>query len=231
MPKNIDGFLFFGFFIFGVIFSLSGLEGVIWVQKHKNLDLFMEWATFFGDPKNILHIVIPVICCIIPVSEESTIFTMMIVIVQSTSDSLNAYLKWPLAGDRPYWLSELVIQFPMTCETGFGMPSGHVMVSTAVLTLFCLKFPKFHYLRIVAFFVVIGVCFSRVHTGAHLPSQSVWGAVCGLVTSWGLFSYLNLDIICQRWLKCESLLTQTCQAATAGAGLVAMGMFEFAFLR
>lgn len=68
----------------------------------------------------------------------------------------NAGLKWPLRADRPYWLefdhtpaqkssqprvsdpSAMLMQqqasleqFHITCETGYGMPSGHVTASAA----------------------------------------------------------------------------------------------------
>uniref|UniRef100_A0A0N7ZBX2 glucose-6-phosphatase n=1 Tax=Scylla olivacea TaxID=85551 RepID=A0A0N7ZBX2_SCYOL len=54
----------------------------------------------------------------------------------------NMILKWVLAGDRPFWwihettvykgLPPPMYQFPITCETGSGNPSGHAKLNAAM---------------------------------------------------------------------------------------------------
>ncbi|KAK7081641.1 Glucose-6-phosphatase, partial [Halocaridina rubra] len=55
----------------------------------------------------------------------------------------NLILKWIFKGDRPYWwIAEtdlysdenrpILRQFPNTCESGPGTPSGHLMMNTAI---------------------------------------------------------------------------------------------------
>ncbi|KTF96232.1 hypothetical protein cypCar_00003597, partial [Cyprinus carpio] len=63
--------------------------------------------------------------------------------VAVVGDWLNLVLKWLMFGERPYWwVKETVYygnltvpqisQFPMTCETGPGSPSGHAMGAAGV---------------------------------------------------------------------------------------------------
>lgn len=58
-------------------------------------------------------------------------------------DWLNLVLKWVLFGERPYWWVHetrfygagpvpALQQFPITCETGPGSPSGHAMAAAGV---------------------------------------------------------------------------------------------------
>jgi len=96
-----------------------------------------------------------------------------------TSDVANLLLKCTLAGDRPYWASPSVRQFPMTCEGGFGMPSGHLQAFTAV-SYFLLARLRASYavFGVHAFFVIVGA-YSRVYTGSHFPSQTLLGWAVG----------------------------------------------------
>lgn len=102
-----------------------------------------------------------------------------LILVMSSSDLLNFLLKWILAGDRPYWANPEVRQFPMTCEAGFGMPSGHVQ-SFATLVYFFLALlsaPAWVYLG-HSLLIAVGA-YTRVYTGAHFPSQTLAGWFVG----------------------------------------------------
>ncbi|XP_051968432.1 glucose-6-phosphatase a, catalytic subunit, tandem duplicate 1 [Xyrauchen texanus] len=129
--------------------------------------------------------------------------------VAVVGDWLNLVLKWVLFGERPYWWvhetnfygplkhPELQ-QFPITCETGPGSPSGHAMGSagiwyvmvTAVLSIAAeRKIPALHYrflqlmLWILLGLVELLVCMSRVFLAAHFPHQVVSGVISGIVVA------------------------------------------------
>ena len=99
------------------------------------ISTFMVLGSWFGDPGFCLHFILPYLWGVsgrgAPVVPLAVLFAFL------TADTTNAWLKWPLEGGRPYWMDARVRQFPMTCEVGFGDPSGHVMVTTSVWLLLC----------------------------------------------------------------------------------------------
>ena len=99
------------------------------------ISAFMVLGSWFGDPGFCLHFILPYLWGVsgrgAPVVPLAVLFAFL------TADATNAWLKWPLEGGRPYWMDARVRQFPMTCEVGFGDPSGHVMVTTTVWLLLC----------------------------------------------------------------------------------------------
>ncbi|XP_010793727.1 glucose-6-phosphatase-like [Notothenia coriiceps] len=123
-------------------------------------------------------------------------------------DWLNLVFKWILFGERPYWwvheadyyantVRPYIEQYPMTCETGPGSPSGHSMgaagvyytLVTSILAIMTTK-KKFGikkssnkdwYLKVVLWTLFWGVqvcvCLSRVFIAAHFPHQVVAGVI------------------------------------------------------
>ncbi|XP_077406111.1 glucose-6-phosphatase a, catalytic subunit, tandem duplicate 1 isoform X1 [Vanacampus margaritifer] len=124
-------------------------------------------------------------------------------------DWINLVLKWVLFGERPYWWvhethfygareAPLLQQFPITCETGPGSPSGHAMgaagvwyvMVTAILGIAAEKrCPPSLYklLQLVLWglmgLVALGVCMSRVYMAAHFPHQVLAGLVTGMMVA------------------------------------------------
>ncbi|KAM6951539.1 glucose-6-phosphatase catalytic subunit 1-like [Aplochiton taeniatus] len=124
-------------------------------------------------------------------------------------DWLNLVLKWVLFGERPYWWVQetrfyrpepnpVLLQFPLTCETGPGSPSGHAMgaagvwyvMITALLSLAkenkCS--PLLYRFLQIGLWMMLGlvlqlVCMSRVYLAAHFPHQVIAGAITGLIVS------------------------------------------------
>uniref|UniRef100_A0A8C1Z0S6 Glucose-6-phosphatase catalytic subunit 1 n=1 Tax=Cyprinus carpio TaxID=7962 RepID=A0A8C1Z0S6_CYPCA len=143
--------------------------------------------------------------------------------VAVVGDWLNLVLKWLMFGERPYWwVKETVYygnltvpqikQFPMTCETGPGDPSGHAMgaagvyyaMVTSLLTILqeCDPLKRWCLQGLLwALFWGVQVCVSvsRVFIAAHFPHQVIAGVVSGQLVSWiysaSLKSYVH-TILC-----------------------------------
>ncbi|XP_004859352.1 glucose-6-phosphatase isoform X2 [Heterocephalus glaber] len=110
---------------------------------------------------------------------------------------------------RPYWWVRdtdyygnasvpLIKQFPVTCETGPGSPSGHAMgaagvyyvMVTSTLSIFRGKKKptyRFRCLNItlwsVFWAVQLNVCLSRIYLAAHFPHQVVAGVLSGIAVA------------------------------------------------
>ncbi|OXB69276.1 hypothetical protein ASZ78_011396, partial [Callipepla squamata] len=126
-------------------------------------------------------------------------------------DWFNLIFKWILFGHRPYWwVHETMIypnqsspcleQFPITCETGPGSPSGHAMGSSCVwyvmvtaalsytvrwkeksaVTLHRLTWSL---LWIIFWIIQISVCISRVFIATHFPHQVILGVFAGILVA------------------------------------------------
>ncbi|XP_065765301.1 glucose-6-phosphatase catalytic subunit 1 isoform X2 [Muntiacus reevesi] len=114
-----------------------------------------------------------------------------------------------LFGQRPYWwvldtdyytntAAPLIKQFPVTCETGPGSPSGHAMgtagvyyvMVTSTLSIFRGKkkptygFRCLNVMLWLGFWVVqLNVCLSRIYLAAHFPHQVVAGVLSGIAVA------------------------------------------------
>ncbi|XP_071399318.1 glucose-6-phosphatase a, catalytic subunit, tandem duplicate 1 [Centroberyx affinis] len=124
-------------------------------------------------------------------------------------DWLNLVLKWVLFGERPYWWVHetrfyrtgpvpSLQQFPITCETGPGSPSGHAMgaagvwyvMVTALLSMatekrcppLLYRFLQTGLWTLMVLFELL-VCMSRVYMAAHFPHQVIAGAITGIIVA------------------------------------------------
>uniref|UniRef100_A0A8B9E3P7 glucose-6-phosphatase n=1 Tax=Anser cygnoides TaxID=8845 RepID=A0A8B9E3P7_ANSCY len=115
-----------------------------------------------------------------------------------------------LFGERPYWWvhetdyysnasTPAIQQFPLTCETGPGSPSGHAMgaagvyyvMVTALLSIVSgkrqsktLKYWVLWTALWTGFWAVqVCVCLSRVFIAAHFPHQVIAGVFSGMVVA------------------------------------------------
>ncbi|XP_057571416.1 glucose-6-phosphatase catalytic subunit 1 isoform X2 [Hippopotamus amphibius kiboko] len=114
-----------------------------------------------------------------------------------------------LFGQRPYWWVldtdyysntsvPLIKQFPVTCETGPGSPSGHamgtagvyyVMVTSTLSILQGKKKPSYRFrcLNVILWLgfwaVQLNVCLSRIYLAAHFPHQVVAGVLSGIAVA------------------------------------------------
>lgn len=137
-----------------------------WLQA--GLELYTEWI----HPVTALTVAAPVFFGL----GRRTLAVNFILVV-STSDIANTLLKWVFAGNRPYWSSQDVRQFAMTCEAGYGMPSGHVQAFTTATYFLIMRLCVSRTILVAHCAVIVLAAYSRVYTGAHFPSQTLaaWG--------------------------------------------------------
>eukprot|EP00457_Paulinella_chromatophora_P008555 gb/GEZN01008593.1/.p1 GENE.gb/GEZN01008593.1/~~gb/GEZN01008593.1/.p1 ORF type:complete len:459 (-),score=35.91 gb/GEZN01008593.1/:34-1359(-) len=157
------------------------------MQLYPSMDHFMEFVTRSGDPKLALHVWGPLVLWLdffYPDNRNTGLLSVMAVLL---ADLANAALKWPFGGDRPYWVGlERVRQFAITCESGFGNPSGHCMATAAFWVAFSPRIADLIGTPLTACFLsiyLVLVGLSRVHVGAHFPSQAMAGILCGIVVA------------------------------------------------
>ncbi|MEE6511173.1 hypothetical protein FKM82_017642 [Ascaphus truei] len=182
----------------------SGVQMVQYLQtNYKSSQDWFMFVSFAADLRNTFFVFFPIwfhLC-------ESV--GVKLIWVAVIGDWLNLVFKWILFGQRPYWWvhdtdyygnssAPVVEQFPVTCETGPGSPSGHAMGSagiyyvmvTAILTImlkkkeaalknWCVRGALW-----TAFWAVqVCVCLSRIFLAAHFPHQVVAGVISGMVVA------------------------------------------------
>ncbi|KAE8575440.1 hypothetical protein XENTR_v10003842 [Xenopus tropicalis] len=169
----------------------SGVVLAAYLQE-KCLDFsqFWLWVNHLGDPAHIYVIYFPLAYCICNRLGVAILWTGLL------SEWLNLIFKWFLFGERPFWWiyesgmhSDLhLTQFPLTCETGPGSPSGHCMITGAALWPVMMFFTNLRPQRtllslvpiILYIMLMVGVAISRVLILAHFPHQVVAGLIAGM---------------------------------------------------
>lgn len=145
-----------------------------------------------------------------------------ILLVSSVSEWVNTLMKWAMAEPRPYWwVKEAKVHVPLrqtdiTCETGPGSPSGHVMGTAALLYVLLnwlvqwfnhtvpaeyvkLKKTFQAFLWLIYATIVTLVSLSRMNVAAHFPHQCFLGAILGYLLAVMLVRDARWTI--WRWLK------------------------------
>ncbi|XP_053555544.1 glucose-6-phosphatase catalytic subunit 1 [Bombina bombina] len=183
----------------------SGVQLVQYLQMNymSSQDWFV-FVSFAADLRNTFFIFFPIwfhLC------ESVGIKLIWVAVI---GDWLNLVFKWILFGQRPYWWvhdtnyyhnvsTPVIQQFPVTCETGPGSPSGHAMGSagvyyvmvTSLLTIVLGKkrpitFKKrcFQASLWTGFWAVQAcVCASRIFLAAHFPHQVITGVLSGIMVA------------------------------------------------
>lgn len=124
-----------------------------------------------------------------------------ILFVLSVNDIVNVLLKWILLGDRPYWYSIYVREFNSTCESGYGLPSGHTAINTAIYTIILYHYwyksnPRIYKRVLCSMVIVIPlIAWSRIHTGAHFVGQTIYGILSGYIITTITHKYSILQSI------------------------------------
>ncbi|KAJ8035690.1 Glucose-6-phosphatase 2 [Holothuria leucospilota] len=175
---------------------------VEFVQKQfSGFDSTLLLVSHLGGPNNAFLIYFPVVYFV------SEAIGLKILWAAVFSEWFNMTLKWLLFGHRPYWWvreTKLyndqnrpdVEQFPSTCETGAGSPSGHMMVTAAVW--FIIVRALIRHLRqsrgtkgsSTLAEVLLWTCFgvfmasvgiARLFIATHFPNQVVLGLIIGML--------------------------------------------------
>ncbi|NXY54250.1 G6PC3 phosphatase, partial [Callaeas wilsoni] len=158
------------------------------------LEQFWLFLTSHLDPNSIYTICFPL------ARGLDDHVSMMVLWIALVAEWLNVVLKWFLFGERPYWWihesglssrEQLPLrQFPVTCETGPGDPSGHCMILGAALwplvtalTTRVSMCTQRRVLRLIPFLVyillLVAMGLSRIFVLAHFPHQVVTGSLAG----------------------------------------------------
>ncbi|XP_062382274.1 glucose-6-phosphatase catalytic subunit 1 [Sardina pilchardus] len=172
--------------------------------NYKEAQGWFLWVSWAADLRNTFFVFFPLW---FHLKESVGIKLIWVAVI---GDWLNLVFKWILFGERPYWWvhetsyfgdsKPHIEQYPMTCETGPGSPSGHAMgaagvyyaMVTALLTIALSKKKKRSstkgmYLRgaLWTFFwaVQVCVCLSRVFIAAHFPHQVFAGVFTGMAVA------------------------------------------------
>jgi membrane-associated phospholipid phosphatase len=141
-------------------------------------DDFLAFVSSASNPAQILHRVVPLLA-----SVKGPQVALKVLVAYVAADVSNLALKWPLQGDRPFWMDREIRQFGgNTCEVGFGMPSGHVQVTVASYAVLASSFKNTPMNGLVLVAVVL-TAVSRVHMGAHTPLQVTCGGIAGIATA------------------------------------------------
>uniref|UniRef100_A0A8C6U925 Glucose-6-phosphatase n=1 Tax=Neogobius melanostomus TaxID=47308 RepID=A0A8C6U925_9GOBI len=174
-------------------------------EDAQGLFLWVSWA---ADLRNTFFIFFPLW---IHLRASVAIKLIWVAVI---GDWLNLVFKWILFGERPYWwvheasyydnsVRPHIEQYPMTCETGPGSPSGHAMGAAAVYytlvtSILAIMISKKKigvkkstknewYLKVILWSVFwavqVCVCLSRVFIAAHFPHQVIAGVITGMIVA------------------------------------------------
>ncbi|XP_065433636.1 glucose-6-phosphatase 3 isoform X1 [Chrysemys picta bellii] len=179
----------------GVLFAEMLQAGPPWLER------FWLSVTFLADPKCIFIIFFPLAYFLDRKVGVAVLWSGLV------SEWLNIVAKWLLFGERPFWwvyesgLSSkeevLLRQFPVSCETGPGSPSGHCMITGAALwpivtalTALASRHSTSRLVKLtpftVYFLLLLAVGLSRIFILAHFPHQVLGGIVAGAALGWML---------------------------------------------
>ncbi|XP_074705846.1 glucose-6-phosphatase catalytic subunit 1 isoform X4 [Strix aluco] len=179
----------------------TGVQATRWLQQRfqGSQDWFL-FISFAADLRNAFFVLFPIW---FHFSESVGIRLIWVAVI---GDWLNLVFKWILFGERPYWWvhetdyysntsAPEIQQFPLTCETGPGSPSGHAMGAAGVYYVMVtallssamgkkqsrtLKYWVLWMVLWTGFWAVqVCVCLSRVFIAAHFPHQVIAGVISG----------------------------------------------------
>lgn len=151
---------------------------------------FWLWLTYLGDPGTIFLLYFPLAYALQRRLGVTVLWLGLI------CEWLNLVFKWFLFGERPFWWvhesglldGHKLRQFPSTCETGPGSPSGHCMITGAALWPMVMFFTNKsqrgvqRYVPLLLYILLMsGIGVSRLLILAHFPHQVLAGILSGVL--------------------------------------------------
>lgn len=125
--------------------------------------------------------------------------------IENAAQTIGAYLinttftyafKYSINRDRPY---EKYPQYkPYEYDSSPSFPSGHTSMAFTMATSLSLQYKKW-YVVAPAFLYAGAVAYSRIHLGAHYPSDVIAGALIGAGSSFA--SYKINQWLRQKWKR------------------------------
>ncbi|XP_076060955.1 glucose-6-phosphatase catalytic subunit 1-like [Oratosquilla oratoria] len=181
--------------------NLRSVETIVWLQS--KLSPYEEWITqvsVWGDNRQAFIFFFPLIAGFCNELGARTLWATIFV------EWSNLLLKWLFNGDRPYWwIGETSLytdetrpklkQFPNTCESGPGTPSGHIMMNVAIFYVIAKGFSRYIWksntgtckkilgslVIYIAYVLWIALVFvSRLYIQAHFIHQNVLALFFGI---------------------------------------------------
>ena len=155
-------------------------------KKHDKDSAFYKCFQFFSDAIIIICFTLFVIIYLFfPLSSSFLVFQSA-----NFANYIVNLFKIIYRSPRPYWESTIL---DTTCETGYGNPSGHSLVSVSFFFVmahiytnfnFFRKTNKGKFLRIIIFFFFICLAYliviSRLLLSAHSMNQIIYGSLLGI---------------------------------------------------
>ncbi|XP_032891134.1 glucose-6-phosphatase-like [Amblyraja radiata] len=182
----------------------SGVELVQYLQlNYRDSQSWFTFISFAADLRNTFFVFFPIWFHLCEAVGVKLIWVAVI------GDWLNLIFKWILFGQRPYWWVHetsyygnssvpVLEQYPITCETGPGSPSGHAMGSAGVWYVMVSAFLASVFrkkqqgarrgwaragLWTIFWAIQFCVCLSRVFVATHFPHQVFLGVLSGMVVA------------------------------------------------
>ncbi|XP_072270798.1 glucose-6-phosphatase 3 [Pyxicephalus adspersus] len=164
-------------------------------EQLRGSEEFWLWLTYLGDPGTIFLLYFPLAYSLHHRLGVTVLWLGLI------CEWLNLVLKWFLFGERPFWWvhesgfpdGHKLRQFPSTCETGPGSPSGHCMITGAALwpvVMFLTNLSQRGIRRYIPLHLYIllmsGIAVSRLLILAHFPHQVLAGILSGVLLGYTL---------------------------------------------
>ncbi|KAM3608141.1 uncharacterized protein V6R79_019949 [Siganus canaliculatus] len=164
-------------------------SGVLVIQhlqsSYREYHDFLNFMSTVGDPRNIFSVYFPLW---FHLSHNVGIKMIWVAVI---GDWLNLIFKWVLFGQRPYWwVQETHLyrndsfphleQFPITCETGPGSPSGHAMGSSCVWYVMITS--ALSLIRPSSAVISLQSA-QRVFVATHFPHQVILGLLAGMLVA------------------------------------------------
>ncbi|NDJ60380.1 MAG: phosphatase PAP2 family protein [Chloroflexi bacterium] len=154
-----------------------GLDVVLWLQANGNalFDVLAEALDFMGNDLFFLA-ALPLIFWSINRQLGARLLFALIV-----GGLVNIALKMIFMTPRPFQVSAEVV--PLVEATGFGVPSGHVMVAVVVWGYLALYLRRRAVTSAVIVYV-LAMMWARMYAGVHYPQDVIAGVLLGLPTLW-----------------------------------------------